>query len=122
MWQRRDKFDYAWPEFAGIGDQALELRELVLDYGSYEDTVTGGAAPGEATWRDTFGYTPQYSDYRWKNDVVSGEMRNIVPITSWHLAREWNAQVGPLPQLNDEFLQCTPRVKDVFSIVDPAGS
>lgn len=46
--------DFAWPEFAGIGDQVIMREELAMD----------GVG--------TFGYNQRYYEYKAKNDVITG--------------------------------------------------
>jgi len=102
-------YDYAFEEFAGIGDQAILYREIRYDF-----TVLQANADHND---ETFGYIPRYSEYRWMNDIVSGEMRNIW--ISFHLSRifeEGGAPALTSPVLNTDFLQCIPRIDDVFQI------
>ena len=51
---------------------------------------------------DTFGYIPRYSEYRFMNNRVAGEMRDSLDF--WHLGRKFST----LPTLNDEFIECVP--------------
>jgi len=113
-WRRKTKFDYAWPEFANIGDQPVLLEEVVLDYGTFED------GSNNETWDTVFSYIPRFSEYRFHNDVIAGEMRDIVPITAWHMARKFEnvIDVGTTVLLNDEFLKCNPKVHENFAVVE----
>ena len=116
LWRRTSPLDYASPYLAGIGDQAIKQEEVVLDY-SDPTTPT-------YTWEDTFGYVPRYSEYRYQNDIVSGEMRYIIPNTAWHMGRRFETVHNEVqqPLLNTEFLECKPTVWDNFTTIeDPSG-
>ena len=95
---RTSFFDYAWKEFAHIGDQAILNKEIFM---AWQGTAAGNND-------DTFGYTPRYQEYRSSTDTVSGLMRTTYE--RWHLARKFNS----LPPLNAEFIECNPRIADVF--------
>ena len=53
MFTRSDRFDYAWPEFAHLGEQEVKNQEVYLDLG--DDVYNKG----------TFGYQPRYTEYRY---------------------------------------------------------
>lgn len=89
-WMRRDKFDFAWPEFANIGEQPIANYEL----NAYIDD------PDLAN--DTFGYTPRYSEYKYSNSTIHGEFRDTLKF--WHLGREFDSQ-NNIP-LNSDFIRC----------------
>lgn len=110
MWTRRNKYDYAWEQFALIGDQEVKNKEILFTF--------SGSAPALAWNEETFGYNPRYSEYRYMNDIVAGQMRN--QFLSFHLGRLFADSTGvpTEPLLNEEFLQCAPRTTDVF-VTDP---
>lgn len=54
--------DFASPKLQGLGEQAVSAAEIV-----------GRFSSGSAS---TFGYTPQYSRYKYRNDEVHGELRD----------------------------------------------
>ena len=103
-WFRKTYLDYPWKEFAHIGDQAIMNKELYWDYSDNNPTLHD--AP--------FAYTPRYSEYRWKNDVVSGKMRT--DFLNWHLQRNFATR----PTLNSDFIACDPRETDVFYMTSGA--
>lgn len=92
FWSRQDRFDYYWPVFANIGEQAILNREIYAQ-GTSED--------GEV-----FGYQEAWADYRYKPSRVSGEMRSNAqtPLDSWHLADDYSS----LPALSDEWIREDP--------------
>ena len=89
FWSRRDRFDYYWPVFAHIGEQAVKNREIYAQGTSADDEV--------------FGYQEAWADYRYKPNRVSGEMRSSAPLSLdvWHLADDYESQ----PYLSDEWIR-----------------
>lgn len=101
MHQRFDRLDYAWPSFANIGEQEVKVKELRNDVGT------------EADLNETFGYIPRYSEYKFMNSGIAGDMRNNLEF--WHLARKW--ELDDLPALNQEFIEASPD-KRIFAVTD----
>lgn len=97
MFSRSDVFDYAWPEFANIGEQPILNREVKADH---------------ATPEGTFGYIPRYAEYKFANSRVSGEMRDS--LSFWHLGRIFQSD----PALNADFIKCDPSPR-IFAVTDP---
>lgn len=87
MWSRVDKFDYAWPEFANLGEQPILNKELMVD--SSEDAEF---------LNSVFGYTPRYAEYKYHPSTVHGDFRETLQY--WHLGRYF----ANSPQLNKEFV------------------
>lgn len=89
FWSRKDRFDYYWPVFAHIGEQAVKNREIY--------------AQGTATDDEVFGYQEAWADYRYKPNRVSGEMRSSAAqsLDVWHLADDYDSQ----PYLSDEWIR-----------------
>ena len=92
MHRRFDRLDYAWPEFAHIGEQAVTLGELFADQVVDQDEY------------DTeFGYIPRFAEYKFKNSTVHGYMQSTFEY--WHLGRSFS---GNAPLLNEQFIECEP--------------
>ena len=89
FWSRKDRFDYYWPVFAHIGEQAVKNREIYAQGTSADDEV--------------FGYQEAWADYRYKPNRVSGEMRSSAPqsLDVWHLADDYDSQ----PYLSDAWIR-----------------
>ena len=89
FWSRKDRFDYYWPVFANIGEQAVKNREIY--------------AQGTAADDEVFGYQEAWADYRYKPNRVSGEMRSSAPqsLDVWHLADDYDSQ----PYLSDSWIR-----------------
>ena len=94
-----DKFDYYWPSFANIGEQAITNQEI------YYQNATGD--------EDTFGYTPRYAEYKYLPSTVHGEFRDTLKF--WHMGRIF----AGAPSLNQDFIECDyEEVKRVFAAPD----
>uniref|UniRef100_A0AAU8BAM7 Major capsid protein n=1 Tax=Dulem virus 111 TaxID=3145588 RepID=A0AAU8BAM7_9VIRU len=89
FWSRKDRFDYYWPVFANIGEQAVLNKEIY--------------AQGTATDDEVFGYQEAWADYRYKPNRVAGEMRSSYAqsLDVWHLADDYSA----LPTLSDSWIR-----------------
>lgn len=92
FWSRKDRFDYYWPVFANIGEQAILNKEIY--------------ASGQDTDDEVFGYQEAWADYRYKPSRVSAEMRSNAktPLDSWHLADDYSS----LPTLSDSWIREDP--------------
>lgn len=106
MYSRFDKFDYAWPEFAQIGEQEVKSRELY-----YSPTQTSDP---EAT----FGYQSRYAEYKFMNSSVHGQMRSSLDY--WHMGRKFPADFVGAPQLNTSFVESDPTTR-IFAVEDPSS-
>ena len=74
FWSRKSRFDYYFPVFANIGEQAVLNKEIY--------------ATGTDTDNKAFGYQEAWADYRYKPSRVSGEMRSAATksLDVWHFA------------------------------------
>lgn len=88
-WSRKTRFDYYWPVFANIGEQAVLNKEIF--------------AQGTAKDNEVFGYQEAWSDYRYKPNRVTGEMRSAYEqsLDVWHLADDYSS----LPSLSDSWIR-----------------
>lgn len=88
-WSRKTRFDYYWPVFANIGEQAVLNKEIY--------------AQGTPKDNEVFGYQEAWSDYRYKPNRVTGEMRSAYQqsLDVWHLADDYNR----LPSLSDSWIR-----------------
>ena len=89
LWSRKDKFDFYWPVFANIGEQAIKNKEIY--------------AQGNAEDDEVFGYQEAWAEYRYKPNRVTGEMRSAYQysLDVWHLADDYSK----LPSLSAEWIQ-----------------
>lgn len=82
MWSRREKFDFAWPELAHLGEQEVLSKEVFYSYLAADDDENN----------ETFGYIPRYAEYKFKQDRVAGDFRDNLAF--WHLGRIFTARPG----------------------------
>lgn len=89
FWSRKDKFDFYWPVFANIGEQAVKNKEIYAQGTDEDDQV--------------FGYQEAWAEYRYKPSRVTGEMRSSYAqsLDVWHLADDYEK----LPALSAEWIQ-----------------
>lgn len=89
LWSRKDKFDFYWPVFANIGEQAIKNKEIFAQGNSKDDEV--------------FGYQEAWAEYRYKPNMVTGEMRSAYAqsLDVWHLADDYVT----LPTLSDAWIR-----------------
>ena len=89
MWSRKDRFDYYWPVFANIGEQAVKNKEIYAQGNTEDDEV--------------FGYQEAWADYRYKPNRVTGEMRSAYAqsLDVWHLADDYAQR----PSLSDSWIR-----------------
>lgn len=89
LWSRKDKFDFYWPVFANIGEQPVKNKEIY--------------AQGNAKDDEVFGYQEAWADYRYKPNMVTGEMRSAYAqsLDVWHLADDY----ASLPTLSDAWIR-----------------
>lgn len=90
-WSRRTRFDYYYPAFANLGEQAVLNQEI-------------WANPSAATGNESvFGYQERWAEYRFKTSKVTGLFRSTASgsLDAWHLAEEF----ATLPTLGNTFIQ-----------------
>jgi hypothetical protein len=84
MWSRSTRYDFYFPAFATLGEQAVLNKEIYCT--------------GTATDDEVFGYQERWAEYRYKPSQITGYFRSTAAGTldAWHLAQEF----GTLPALN----------------------
>ena len=92
-----DRYETFFKQFEGVGEQAVENREVYAFQG--------------ATGSEPFGYIPRYSEYKFANSRVAGDFRTTLDY--WHDARIF----ASAPALNQEFIECTPDTR-IFAVED----
>lgn len=100
MFTKFDKFDYYFPEFAYLGEQEIKNKELyTTDNQSYNE--------------GTFGYTPRYAEYKYRESRVCGDFRD--QLNYWHLGRIFSSP----PNLNSTFVHPnSSTLNRIFSVQD----
>lgn len=101
MWLRSTVYDFYWPTFAHLGEQAIELREIYAQ-GSEADTTV-------------FGYQERYAEYRYKPSQITGKFRSSVDngtLDMWHLSQFFQTA----PTLNEEFIVENPPIERIIAV------
>lgn len=101
MWLRSTVYDFYWPTFAHLGEQAVELREIYAQ-GSEADTTV-------------FGYQERYAEYRYKPSQITGKFRSSVTggtLDKWHLSQFFKNA----PTLNEEFIAENPPIERIIAV------
>lgn len=103
MWLRSTVYDFYWPTFAHLGEQAIELREIY--------------AQGTAADTTVFGYQERYAEYRYKPSQITGKFRSSVTggnLDIWHLSQFFKNA----PTLNEEFIVENPPISRIIAVQD----
>lgn len=100
MWSRSTRYDFYFPAFAMLGEQALLNKEIYCD--------------GSANDANVFGYQERWAEYRYSPSQITGLFRSTSAgtIDGWHLAQKFTA----LPTLNTTFIQDTPPVSRIVAV------
>lgn len=80
MWTRADKYDYAWPELANLGEQEILSKEIFYSFDNADDEAN----------QTVFGYIPRYAEYKFQNDRIAGDFRDSLGF--WHLGRKFTSR------------------------------
>lgn len=98
---RRTKFDFLFPQFTGLSEQAIEQAEIYATNDASEN-------------RRVFGFNEIYDELRSIPSKIVGKMRDTFDY--WHLARKFDSA----PALNSDFIECNPS-KRIFAVPSEDG-
>lgn len=100
MWLRSTVYDWYWPTFAHLSEQAI-LNAEIYAQGTEED-------------KGVFGYQERYAEYRYHPSEICGHFRSTYtkPLDVWHLSQKFDS----LPTLSDQFIQDKPPVERVVAV------
>lgn len=109
MWSRKTRFDYYWPAFAHLGEQAVLNKEIYA-----QDPTILDPATNEPMNDSVFGYQERWAEYRYFPSKITGKFRstNAQSLDVWHLAQEFSA----LPVLDKTFIEEDPPVGRVIAV------
>jgi len=104
---RRTRYDYFWPAFSNLGEQAVLNQEI------YFQNVPG---TGSSEDQGVFGYQERWAEYRYFPSKITGKFRSsyATSLDMWHLAQDFSA----LPTLGDTFIQDVPPVERILAVQD----
>lgn len=97
---RKTKYDFYWPTFAHLGEQAILNKEIF--------------AQGTAQDDEVFGYQERYAEYRYNPSKITGKLRSAAPqsLDIWHLSQNFLN----LPTLSEEFIEERPPVDRIVAV------
>lgn len=100
MWSRSTRYDFYFPAFAMLGEQAILNKEIYVQGAASDDAV--------------FGYQERWAEYRYNPSKISGLFKSTSAgtIDPWHLAQRFTA----LPTLNATFIQDTPPMQRILAV------
>ena len=105
MWSRSTRYDFYFPAFAMLGEQAILNKEIYIDGSSNDSNV--------------FGYQERWAEYRYNPSQISGLFKSTSAgtIDGWHLAQKFTS----LPTLNSTFIQENPPVSRIVAVGSSAN-
>lgn len=98
MWTRSSLYDFAFPQFANLGEQEILNQEIFATGGETDEGI--------------FGYAPRYAEYKTGHTQVCGKFRT--DLDYWHFGRVFSS----LPALNKQFIMMDQMDYDPFNVVD----
>lgn len=99
---RRSKYDFLFPQFTGLSEQAIEGAEVF-------------ATEDETENRKVWGFNEVYDELRSMTNKVVGKMRTV--FRYWHLARFFTEK----PALNADFIEGKDVSKRIFAVQSEDG-
>jgi len=113
IWSRSTRYDFYWPEFQALGEQAVLNKEIY----SQGNLVLNGDVPPTPVDDDAFGYQERYAEMRYKNSLITGQFRSDFPqsLDVWHLSQDFLN----LPTLSAEFIESTTPTNRAIAVEQP---
>jgi len=104
-WSRRTRYDYYFPVFAMLGEQAVLSKEIYY---------AGGPTGPLAADNTVFGYQERWAEYRYLPSQITGLFRSTTSGTldSWHYAQRFSSR----PTLNEAFMMDKPPLERVLAV------
>jgi len=105
MWSRKTRYDYYWPAFSHLGEQAILNKEIYCD--------------GSATDEGVFGYQERWAEYRYNPSEITSLFRSTSAGTldAWHYSQRF----ASVPTLNETFIEERPPLERTLA-VGPAAN
>lgn len=105
MWSRQTRYDFYWPEFAHLSEQATLKKEIFM--------VPYNTIPN--TNNEVLNYQERYAEYKYKPSVITGRFNSGYSpnLEQWHLAQEFAA----VPAFNETFMASNTPISRVLAVV-----
>ncbi|AXH71840.1 MAG: major capsid protein [Microviridae sp.] len=99
-WSRSTRYDFYFPAFANLGEQAILNKEIYVR--------------GDANDPLVFGYQERWAEYRYSPGMITGLFRSTSAGTldGWHLSQRFTS----LPVLNSTFVADTPPLSRILAV------
>lgn len=99
-WNRSTRYDFYFPVFQALGEQAVLNREIYAD-GTINDPLV-------------FGYQERWAEYRYNPSQITGLFKSTTAgtIDIWHLSQRFTS----LPTLNSTFIEDNPPLQRVLAV------
>ena len=94
MWSRSTRYDFYFPVFAHLGEQAILNKEIYVT--------------GTSTDNDVFGYQERWAEYRYKPSQIQVCLSLLLQVLLMHGTMLRSSLL--LPTLNATFIQETPPI------------
>jgi hypothetical protein len=92
QWLRDSRYDFYFPEFANLSEQAIYTDELYWPASTNFDTPK------------LFAYQGRYDEMRIKHDMVCADLRPTGTLNYWSMFRNFESE----PRFNDNFIEMQP--------------
>jgi len=106
MWSRKTRYDYYWPAFAHLGEQAVLNKEIFCVGDAQQDD-------------DVFGYQERWAEYRYNPSEITGLFRSTASGTldGWHYSQRFTN----LPALVPIFIEENPPIERTLAVGSAAN-
>ncbi len=106
MWSRETRYDFYWPVFQNLGEQAVLNQEIYV-----QNPSVGAPDPDNLK---VWGYQERWAEYRYCPSRVSALFRSSATgdLDEWHLAQLFPS----LPTLGSTFITDTPPIDRVIAV------
>lgn len=106
MWSRSTRYDFYFPVFAMLGEQAVLTKEIYVTGDTPADNVV-------------FGYQERWAEYRYFPSMITSQFKSYIgdSLDAWHLAQQF---LGP-PLLDEVFIQENPPVDRIVAVTGEAS-
>jgi hypothetical protein len=100
LWSRSTQYDFYFPTFAHLGEQAVLNKEIYVS--------------GTATDEEVFGYQERYAEYKYKRSQLTGLFRSDASgsLDAWHLSEDF----ANTPTLGDTFIKSNTPLDRVIAV------
>lgn len=101
-WSRRTQYDFYWPAFAMLGEQAVLGKEIYCRGDGQDDSV--------------FGYQERWAELRYQQSEITGQFNSaaVSGFDYWHLAQNFAAR----PTLGATFIEENPPMTRVLAVTN----